>query len=225
MLIHYSADRKLLLSCDALPYGVGTVLSHRTDDGSEKPLGFMSHTLSPAKKWYSQLDKEGLAVMFGIKKFHKYLHGRVFTIYTDHKPLISLFDTKKPIPQMGSPRVQRWAVTLNAYECNLVYKPGKHHTNADALSRLPVPEAAPEKEMIERVLMMYVLDDTLVDTTQIKRWTAKDVTLSQIHEYTLKGWPAQTDACFKPYQQRKMELSVRDGCVLWGARVVIPTKG
>lgn len=88
-----------------------------------------------------------------------------------------------------------------------------------------VPETAPENEMAEQVLMMDVLDDTLVDTTQIKRWTAKDVILSQVHEYTLKGWPAQTDARFKPYQQRKMELSVRDGCVLWRVRVVIPTKG
>ena len=86
-------------------------------------------------------------------------------------------------------------------------------------------ETAPEKEMTEQVLMMDVLDDTLVDATQIKRWTAKDVILSQVHEYTLKGWPAQTDVRFKPYQQRKMELSVRDGCVLWGARVIIPTKG
>lgn len=132
---------------------------------------------------------------------------------------------KKPMPQMGSPRVQRWAMTLSAYEYSIVYKPGKHHANADALSRLPVPETAPEKEMTEQVLMMDVLDDTLVDTTQIKHWTAKDVILSQVHEYTLKGWPAQTDTHFKPYQQRQTELSVRYGCVLWGARVVIPTKG
>lgn len=87
----------------------------------------MSRTLSPAEKRYSQLDKEGLAVIFGIKKFHKYLYGRVFTIYTDDKLLISLFNVKKPIPQMGSLRVQRWAVTLSAYEYNIVYKPGKHH--------------------------------------------------------------------------------------------------
>ncbi len=85
-------------------------------------------------------------------------------------------------------------------------------------------ETAPDTEMTEQVLMMDVLDDTLVDTTQIKRWTAKDVILSQVHECTLKGWPEKTDVCFKPYQQRIMELSVRDGCVLWRARVIIPTK-
>lgn len=73
--------------------------------------------------------------------------------------------------------------------------------------------------------MIDLLDDKLVDTTQIKHSTAKDVMLSQIHEYVLKGWPKKTDAHFKPYHQRRMELSVKDGCVLWGARVIIPTKG
>lgn len=98
VLVHFSADQEWVLSCDASPYGVGALLSHKMDNDSERPLGFMSHTLSPAEKRYSQLDKEGLAVIFGIKKFHKYLYGRVFTIYTDHKPLISLFNEKKAIP-------------------------------------------------------------------------------------------------------------------------------
>ncbi|XP_033992114.1 uncharacterized protein K02A2.6-like [Trematomus bernacchii] len=225
VLVHYSADRELIMSCDASPYGVGAVLSHVMDDGTERPLGFMSRTLAPAEKNYSQLDKEGLAVIFAIKKFHKYLYGRTFTIYTDHKPLISLFNEKKPIPQMGSPRVQRWAVHPSAYEYHIVYKPGKNNANADALSRLPLSEDVRESETAEQVLMIDLLDDTLVDTAKIKHWTDKDVILSQVHGYVLSGWPSVTEAPLKLYHQRREELSVRDGCVLWGARVIVPNKG
>lgn len=105
----------------------------------------ISH-FGPAEKKYSQLDKEGLAVIFGIKRFHNYLYGRNFTIVTDHKPLISLFSETKPVPQMVSPRVQRWSVWLRAYEYHIVYQPGRQRINADALSRLPLPETVPAEE-------------------------------------------------------------------------------
>ncbi len=67
----------------------GAVLSHRMVDGKERPINFMSRTLTPAERNYSHLDKEGLAVIFGIQHFHKYLFGRKFTICTDHKLLLS----------------------------------------------------------------------------------------------------------------------------------------
>ena len=105
---------------------------------------------------------------------------------------------------MGSPTVQRWPVTLSAYEYNIVYKPGKQHVNADELSRLLMSETASDNEMTEQVLMMDVLEDVLVDPTQMNGWTAQDVILSQVQEYILIGWPGQADVYFKPYLQRKL---------------------
>lgn len=114
--MHYLPDSELVLACDASPYGVGAVLSHcKKGESVKKPLGFMSRTLTPAEKRYSQLDKEGLAVIFGIQRFHKYLYGRAFKSCTDHKPMINLLNETKAVPQMGSPRVQWWAVMLQAY--------------------------------------------------------------------------------------------------------------
>ncbi len=84
------------------------------EDGSERPIPFVSRTLTPAEKNYPQIDKEALAVVFGVKKPHQYLYGSPFTLYTDHKPLLGYFKENKKIPVISSARIQRWAVILSA---------------------------------------------------------------------------------------------------------------
>ena len=66
------------------------------------------------------------------------MYGHPVTIITDHKPLIGLFREDKPIPTMAASRIQRWALTLAAYEYTIVYKEGSLNGNADGLSRLPL---------------------------------------------------------------------------------------
>ena len=70
VLVPYDPNRKLILPCDASPNGIGAVLSHQFEDGSECPIAYASRTLAPAEKKYCQLEKEGLAIVYGGKKFH-----------------------------------------------------------------------------------------------------------------------------------------------------------
>ena len=143
VLVPYDEKRKLILACDASPYGVGAVISHVMDDGEEHPIAFASRTLTKSERNYSQIEKEALAIIFGVRKFHKYLYGRLFHLYTDHKPLVIILGPKTAVPTLAAARMQRWAVILQAYSYQVEYRPSKEHGNADALSRLPC-NAPPE---------------------------------------------------------------------------------
>ena len=107
MLVHYNPNLPMRLAVDASAYGVGAVLSHVIPDGIEKPVAYASRTLSQAERNYAPTEREGLAVVFGVKKFHQYLFGLKFTIQTDHKPLLGLLGMEKSISALSAARLQR----------------------------------------------------------------------------------------------------------------------
>ena len=121
-LFHYDPS----YSCHVMPQS--TVLT-QTFNGEDR-----SRVMSPAEKRYSQIDKEALAIIYGVKKFHNFLFGRPFVIFSDHKPLQYILGAKKGIPKMVSLRIQRWAMLLEAYEFDVQYKPGKEMVVADTLT-------------------------------------------------------------------------------------------
>ena len=110
VLAHFDPKLPIVLLCDASSYGIGAILAHKLPNGSKRPLGYISRTFSSSEANYSQIEQEGLACVFGVKKFHTYLYGHTFTLYTDHLPSKSLLQEHANIPVHASGRIQQWSL-------------------------------------------------------------------------------------------------------------------
>lgn len=221
MLVHYGGNKQLKLACDASAYGLGAVISHIMDNGDERPIAFASRTLAPSEKNYAQLEKEALALIFGVKKFHKYLYGRRFTLVTDHKPLATILGPKTGVPNLAAARMQRWALILSAYQYDIEYRKATEHGNADAFSRLPVQGNVESEEA--DIFRFSQIDELPVVAKDISCATRNDPILSRVLDYTLRGWPNHiSDNEINPFFSRKEQLSTEQGCIIWGLRIIIP---
>ena len=223
LLVHFDPSLPIVVHTDASPYGVGAVLSHVVD-GQERPVSYSSRSLTVAERNYGHIEKEGLALVFAVKKFHHYLFGYQFTMITDHKPLLGLFAETKGIPDRAAARITRWALLLAAYNYKLEYRAGKLNGNADALSRLPI-DAEPEDVTMPCVSVnMVELVNAPVTEEEVKKETQTDQLMSKVMKHVRDGWPPECkEEQVRPYWLRRAELSVEGECLLWGSRVIIPS--
>ena len=188
-------------------------------------IAYASRCLSPSENNCSQIEKEGLAIVFGITKFYMYLYGKKFTLHTDHKPLLKIFSPDGATPVLAASRLQRWAILLSSYQYDIKYKSSKDIANADALSRLPLgfrQDASVENPIFH--VAAQQINNHPVKAQQIARDTARDKTLSKVITYTQHGWPFEecNEPDVKPYFNWRHELYVEQGCLMWGLRVIIP---
>ena len=124
----------------------------------------------------------------------------------------------------------RWALLLGAYDYRLEYRPGSKQGHCDALSRLPPADSGPGSAPVpaETVHLLEFLNASPVNVAQIRLWTSRDPILSAVYNCVRDGgWDSVTDLSpdFQPYKCRVGELSVQEGCVLWGSRGIIPPQG
>ena len=223
-LVHYDPNKEVTVSADSSNYGVGAVIAH-VIDGVERPCHFVSRTLSETERRYSQTEKEALALVYALKSFHEYLWGRKFELVTDHKPLLGLFAPNRPISPQASGRIQRWALLLQAYDFTLVHRSGALLCTADTLSRLPYGEAVESAAVpVDWINIIKFLSWLPLTHKEIRHATETDPAMATVSEYILAGWPrsAVRDPDLIHFSRRKDELSMQDGCLMWGTRVIIP---
>ena len=223
VLTHFNPKLPLRLASDASPYGIGAVMSHIMPNGEERPIAFASRTLSAAERNYAQIDKEALAIVWAVRKFHAYLYGRNFLLVTDHKPLTAIFHPEKDLPSMTAARLQRYPLFLAGHRYTIVYRNTTEHANADGLSRLPLSSDAASHPVDIEVDAFHVaqIEQLPVTAKQIRTATRRDPIWSAVCNAVLSG-NAESIADYKPFARRFEQLSTHQGCLLWGTRVIAP---
>ena len=156
-------------------------------DGPERPIAYASRTLSSAERNYSQIEKERLAIVYAVKKFHQYLYGRRFIIFSDHKPLLGLLSDSSPIPSMTAVRIQCWTLLLSSYNYELRYQKGTANANADGMSQLPQRALETEISTVNNDIIMVNLSRAPVTSVEVKTHTRRDPVLSRVLEFVSKG--------------------------------------
>ena len=180
LLVHYDPEKPLALTCDAFSYGIGGVLVHVMPGESERAILYASRVLKPTEGNYAQIEREGLSVVYCVKKLHQFLYGRKFTLVTDHKPLLGLTTEDKPLNSMTAARLQCWAIVLSTYDYSLRYWSGSSIANADCMSRLPLPSI--ESSVVENEVIMMELTSAPVTSIEVSKCTSHDPVLSQVYE-------------------------------------------
>ena len=233
--MHFDPSLPLGLPCDASNVGVGAVLFHRFPNGSERQIANASKTLTKSQRNHSEIQQEALAIVYGIKKFNQYLYGRSFILVTDHKPLLALFSPSEETPALAASRLARWAFLPSQFDYKIEFRKTAEHANADALSRLPVGtdpdfdgEERGEDADIVCAVQVLGLQVKPAEAASFATESAKDPVISAAMRYNREGWSQERKqdegADMSRLRALMNSLSVSNGCLLHGNRVVIPTR-
>lgn len=150
-------DKPFKIVVDASNYACGGILSQQYD-GIDMPITYISKSFKKGELNKPPIEKELLAVHFAITQLRPYLYGRHFTVNSDHKPLIYLYNLKNP-----SSRLSRIRLDLEEYDFEIQYIRGRDNVVADALSRISI------KDLKESHVEAPILAITRSMTTNFKK--------------------------------------------------------
>ncbi|XP_055633424.1 uncharacterized protein K02A2.6-like [Toxorhynchites rutilus septentrionalis] len=215
---YFDVDDRTQLIADASPVGLGAVLIQINDRGP-RIISYASRSLTDVEKRYAQIEKEALALVWAVERFHFYLYGRSFELITDHKPLETIFGPRsKPCA-----RIERWVVRMQSYKGKVIYRPGKTNI-ADPLSRLAVTSEVKGKDFDEYAehYVHWVVSNAVpfaIKITEVEQESEADSSIGSIKTALQQGIWNEDAAPFKLFET---ELCFAGKILLRGTRIVMP---
>jgi hypothetical protein len=215
VLRYYDVNLPVRLTCDASKSGLGAACLQENI-----PIAYASKAMTPTQMNYAQIEKELLAVVFACTKFHDYIYGRPVIVETDHQPLVTIFN--KPL-HAAPVRLQKMMMQLQRYNIKIQYKRGKELYIADTLSRAYTHSDESIIEQEYEVMAIENVSDRRIE--QVKRAIQDDEVYRRLMKTIQAGWPRHRNNVHKTlleYFQVRDELTIDDGVVRRGERLVVP---
>lgn len=208
----FDPSQPIELECDCSQKALGGVLSQ-----NNKPVLYLSKTLSDAETKYSQIEREALALVWCIQRCHRFLFGRKFLLITDHQPLTFLFAPHKEFPARVSARLQRWAISLSAYDYEIQYRQSKE-MKSDALSRLVYKngQSSPSAE----IGLIEGRNPGIIQLDEIKQSTAYDQEMAILMNGISSG--SFHHPAINKFVAVRDEFTVIDDIIYRQDRIVLP---
>lgn len=216
----FNPKETIELIADASPVGLGAILMQVDENLNRRIIAYASKTLSAVERRYAQTEKEALGLVWSVEHFHYYLYGNKFFLLTDHKPLLYIYGEKS----QSSRRIERWVLRLQSYNFVIKYVKGSANI-ADIFSRLcqegvSLTSYDEVSEFdIKHVMEVSLRSEPAITKEIIQRMTEEDECLKIVKEGILTG---KFNKDLKRFELIKDQLSVVDGIILKGTKIVVP---
>jgi hypothetical protein len=225
LLKYYDLGKDTTIQCDASETGLGAAIMQ---DGC--PVAYASRSLTSTERRYAQIEKECLAIVFACTRFDQFIYGKQHVaVESDHKPLETIF--KKSLHDAPR-RLQGMLLKLQKYNIGVTYKRGTHMHLADYLSRAQLQTTTQSEEETEAEICFLGNDGStdfsrITDTRfeNIRQAVKHDQDMQTLKTTILCGWPEtknQTEINIRHYWQIRDELTVQNGIIFRGNKVIIP---
>ncbi|CAB3247216.1 unnamed protein product [Arctia plantaginis] len=169
LLSLYNPLAETQLHTDASKHGLAGILLQRNPDGALQPVSYFSRKTTAEEQKYHSFELETLAVTASLNRFRVYLIGIAFTIHTDCSAIRSTLTKRDLVP-----RIARWWIQLQEFDCAIEYRPGNKMSHVDALSRNPIDSEPNESHILDILLVeseqdwVTTIQSTDEDITRIR---------------------------------------------------------